>query len=338
MPTGIGGFFPLELPFRKETNSVLALWGVPELPHRLFSNGRSALHFLLRNLQPTTVWLPAYSCISLAEAARDTQARLKFYPLQEEFTPACDFLKLRVKRGDAVVAIDYFGRNPAKPFRELVESLPGIFWIEDRAQAFRPSAGAWGDYVIYSPRKLLGVPDGGILVSRKALPAVDREWSPDTRFIIPSLLRYEDQDQGHNADWYEAHVAYEQGVHLSTQPMSRLSSSILASVDPQPLMKRRQDNYSVLMERLHDVAVISAQDRGFVPLGFPIQVPNRGALASALHREGIFAAHHWPTLASPVSDFPFEHQLCDHLLTLPCDHRYGRKDMVAIAKQVRRLL
>jgi len=332
----IGGFFPLHLPERAKKNSVLALWGVPAHPHLFFGNARSALSCLLQLKKPAILWLPAYSCMALAEAAGGT--RLRFFPLRADLSPDADFLKSRVKPGEAVVAIDYFGRGPGPEFLKLVRSAPDILWIEDRAQAFLPAREPWGDYVLYSPRKLLGVPDGGILVSRwQALPAPEQPGHEDAGFLRAALLRYEDRDEKQNDVWYAAYTEQEENMQVSLRAMSRISRCILAAADPAPLMRKRKANYDALMAELGDIALLPAA-ADFVPFGFPVRVPERAKLASGLHAQGIFAAHHWPELPSPASQFAAEHRLAERLLTLPVDHRYGRREMRRIAAAVRKAL
>ncbi|HXQ46960.1 MAG TPA: hypothetical protein VN806_10110, partial [Caulobacteraceae bacterium] len=53
---------------------------------------------------------------------------------------------------------------------ELVASRPDVLWIEDRAQAMDTGASDWGDVALYSPRKLVGVGDGGLLIGDEPLP------------------------------------------------------------------------------------------------------------------------------------------------------------------------
>lgn len=331
MKKKIGGFFGLELDAAMQTQSLLSLWDIPQKSHWSFSNGRSALYALLQHVKPKTCWLPAYSCTSLAEGAAHTN--LRFFPLNKNLSPDCDYLKTHIAAGDAVQAIDYFGRNPDAEFIAFCKSRADIHWIEDRSQALLPSKTAWGDYVLYSPRKLLGVPDGGIIVGiTKKLPDMQySEGATEADFIRPSLLRYEDKTEAHNAVWYRANVALEASLAVSQTPMSRISHYILNHVDVQSIITKRKANYAALMQALVSVALLPDDGADFVPFGFPIRVKDRQKIAATLHQNNIFAAHHWPELPSSQSDFPNEHFLSQQLITLPCDHRYDEVDMQRIA-------
>jgi len=332
MDKKIGGFFPLGLPLSEIPQNILTLWQIQKYSHLFFANGRSALHHLLKFLSPKTLWLPAYSCAAIVEAAQNTGALLRFFPITEQLLPDSRYLKKNIKPKDAVLAIDYFGRNPNTEFTDFAKEYSDIDWIEDRAQALSPGTAAWADFVIYSPRKLLGVPDGGILVSRKSeLPRSKPPFNLDADFIKPSLLRYEDREETHNNIWHGANTAYEKSLAVIDFTMSRISHDILAATDPKPLITARQDNYRLLMQKLQNLALLTGDDNNFAPLGFPIRVKNRKKVAAFLHAKGIFAAHHWPELPCAPDAFVFEHELAANILTLPCDHRYGKSDMEKIA-------
>lgn len=335
---GIGGFFPLQLPEKKTSGNVLSLWNIPAQSHLFFSNARSALHHLLMLKAPKTLWLPAYSCVALTQGVANL-VPIRFFPLSPSLSPDCAYLRKHVKQGDAILAIDYFGRNPDKEFLRFVAATSQVTFIEDRAQALYPSRATWGDFILYSPRKLLGVADGGILVSLKhALPPLEQPPIDTADFIAPSLLRYEDAGENNSAQWYAAFKANENAMIVSNAPMSRLSHAILAMTDPKPLIKKRRTNYELLMKGLKDITFMPAKNCDFAPFGYPIRVENRKKTAEALHAQGIYAAHHWPELPSDPKEFPAEHRLADQLLTLPVDQRYDSNDMKRIIAVVRNAL
>lgn len=330
----IGGFFALEMPQAEAAHSVLALWQGHYPAAAFLGNSRSAFHWLILQVCPKTIWLPAYCCTALAQAV-PKNVKLAFFPITPQLSPETDYLKKHVRPNDLVLAIDYFGKNPEPDFLSLKESLPGVTWVEDRAQAMHPSEQSWGDFILYSPRKLLGVPDGGLLISTKTpLPPRKQEWKNSIDASVPALMRYEDKEERYNEKWYAASRDYENQMGVSANKMYRLTYDILRATPVAPLMHARKANYAVLHELLDDIALFN-YNNSFVPFGFPIKIPNRAALAKTLHGLGIFAAHHWPELPSSVSEFPEAHALCHHMLTLPVDHRYGIEDMQKIAQCVR---
>ena len=250
----------------------------------------------------------------------------------KHFCRSVDFLSTQVDNGDHVLAVDYFGRPPGADFVALVRARPEIGWVEDRAHALDPGEEPWGTWVLYSPRKLLGVPDGGILVARHGpLPPLSTRMPVDLAFVLPSLERFEDVEECDNQRWYANYVREEAAMNVGPQQMSRLSLHILKGSDAQADSVARRKNYSILNQRLRKWAFFQEAQISFAPLGFPVRVRSAAALASRLSEHGIFAARHWSTLPSEPSTFATEHRLAGELLTLPCDYRYGEIEMHRVA-------
>lgn len=329
-----GGFFPLDLPFTKVEQNFFSLWGINQHNSIFTHTARTCLYHLLATLNKSRIWLPAYLCTELADAVSGV-SDVKFYPITSTLSPDIQFLRQHITAGDFALAVDYFGKNPDVEFINFVKKSPDITWIEDRAQAIYPGTAPWGDYVLYSPRKILGVPDGGILTSNThPLPKVSHPLFDSGTFLEAALLRYEDIEETENATWYAQFCDYENSLTaLKNYPMSRISRAILASTDPTAIMAKRKRNYHYLYERMSDLAVLG--DAGdFVPLGFPIRVKNKRELLDRLHKNRIFASCHWNTLPVDDTEFAFEHQLSRQIITLPCDHRYEEKDLHKVVENL----
>ena len=162
-PPPIGGFLEIELPGTGAARSLRAHWKLPG-PRRAFATARSAFSVLLEALPSGSVFVPAYLCPEMSAVV--PAARRHFYPIDEELSPDVTHLVGRVLPGDVVLAVDYFGRTPSADFLAFVESHPRVWFVEDCAQSFAGPGSAWGDWQLYSPRKLVGVPDGGLLAAR----------------------------------------------------------------------------------------------------------------------------------------------------------------------------
>jgi hypothetical protein len=238
-----------------------------------------------------------------------------------------------LRKGDAVLGVDYFGvRSETLP--ELARRFADAVWIQDRAQALWPDPEPWGDHVLYSPRKVVGAPDGGVLVSRDGpLPAP--EWSPDEDDgrLEPSRMRADDPLGLRNAVWFAAYRAAEAAMTSAPRPMSQVSRRVIDGIDTQAVVGRRRANAETLLAQLGGSALFDA-DRllAGTPLGVPVLTEDAGAAVERMARRRVFCARHWAELPSPASDFPAEHALSRRLLTLPCDHRYDRDDMMRVAE------
>lgn len=114
------------------------------------------------------VWLPDYFCNASTAPLRDGGAELVFYPIGAELEPdwpACEALAA-AHEPDLLVLVHYFG-TPADGARakDFCRAHHCVL-IEDAAHVAAPTGGigSHGDFVFYSPHKLLAVPDGALLL------------------------------------------------------------------------------------------------------------------------------------------------------------------------------
>lgn len=338
----IGGFFEIALPDGIADKSILSAWGVEAGQCTGFINARSALSALLEHLNAQRVLLPAYSCTSLLDACVGYD--VVFYPLTDTLDPDIEFLGQFTKQGDVVLAINYFGRGPSNEFLEFVKQRKDIIFIEDCAQSLSTGIAPWGDWRLFSPRKLVGVADGGFVVptDRNAKNmtvdfmsdvAVSSRWAA-------SFLRLEDKEGAFNSLWHSSNQKYEQSMKVEDKKISYLSSYLLSKLDIESIILKRKNNYRTLSASLSSWAFLKNDNADYAPFGYPIRVPEnqRDRLVEALIKDNIFPAVHWRDLPSPISDFKFEHQLSKELMTLPCDQRYGIKDMAYISASVQKFM
>jgi hypothetical protein len=202
----VGGFFGLHEPEScAEEQSILARWTTGRR-FAAFVSARSALDSLIEMTVPKKIWLPAYICEGLiADSWRD---RARFYPLVG-LEPHVVSLDHAAAACDMVLAIDFFGFPPQDEFFRFVRRRTDLLFVENRAQALDPGTEPWGDCTLYSPRKLVGVADGGILVAERPGRTVPQPSErPDSVALWTApLLRYEDITEEYNQTWHEAHQA-----------------------------------------------------------------------------------------------------------------------------------
>ena len=200
------------------------------------------------------------------------------------------------------------------------------------SHALDPGTAPWGDWILYSPRKLVGVPDGGILIAhRKALPDAKTLPIADFSFVLPALERFEDRDEAHNDRWYQHYCEQERSMSVGAQAMSRLSLDLLRAWDLASDGETRRRNYRTLHSRLRQWSFLPDDHVPFVPLGFPIRIGSAEALSRRLAQSRVVAARLWKARPSDPSRVANEHRLASELLTLPCDYRYGESDMHRVA-------
>lgn len=334
----IGGFLPLRLLDDEVAGSLYSSWCSAGSDVWCFHNARSALNALWTALAPPTIWLPAYVCEEVARSV-PSNCVLRYFPLDGQLRPSVAFLNEHVRAGEHVLAVDYFGRPQDAKFFTLVNSRPDVGWVQDCAQAIGGFSQSWGDWLVYSPRKVVGVPDGGILVShRDRLPPASTFPLTDISFALPLIERSEDRDERNNSKWYANYLEVEERFEVGRLKMSELSLSIIKRTTFQTDSEVRRRNYETLREHLSPWAFFGERSVDFVPLGFPVISRDAGKASASLAAQGIFAPRHWTTLPSDRESFALEHNLGMALLTLPCDYRYDTSDMKRVARAAREVL
>ena len=335
-PAAIGSVMPLLEPAGATerpagSTSLLSFWRGERKHVGAYGCARAALSALLALRGAARVWLPAYACAALAEAAAGLE--LCWVGVDAGLDMDVRRLDRDLASGDVVVGIDYFGRPPRAGFLELVASRPDVLWIEDRAQAMDTGASDWGDVALYSPRKLVGVGDGGLLIGDEPLPPPFGRASPSP---VAQMRRALDP-RGRRPDrWFPAFQDQEGRFGADCGVMSPATRRVLGEVAASPLIAARQANARALAAALPDLALWPPETFDFAPMAFPIRVADRDVVAAALAQEAIYCPVHWSTLPSDPDLFLTAHQLAGEMLSLPCDHRYGEADMARIVEALRR--
>ena len=121
------------------------------------------------------VWLPSYFCNESTAPIRSLGIRLLFYPILPSGKPdltVCNKM-LAESSPDIIVYVHYFGEPLFSEGLYDLACNSGSWLVEDAAHCLKPGQGIGnrGDFVLYSPHKLLPIPDGGLLVMRDDGPS-----------------------------------------------------------------------------------------------------------------------------------------------------------------------
>lgn len=327
----IGGVMPAVADGPPIPDSLWRAWGAGGRAAAGFANARSALAALIAERGPTRVWLPAYACPALAAATAAAAVETRFYAMDAALEPDAAGLARQLRAGDAVVVIDHFGRPPGAAWRALAADFPDLLWIEDRAQALDTAAPPFGEVRLFSPRKLIGVGDGGILVAESPLPA-PRSAAPLA--WAPEAARALDPDGDAPEGWYGLFRRREAAQAVGGRAASDRTLAALAATAAPPLAEARRANWRVLAEALGAYALWPIASPAFAPLAFPILVEDAAQTVERLAARRIWAPRHWSDPPSPATEFPAAHWLAAHCVSLPLDQRYGAADMGRIVGAV----
>jgi dTDP-4-amino-4,6-dideoxygalactose transaminase len=308
----------------------------------LLINARSGIFLLLELLSPRNIWVPSYLCSAILEAIDDRTTRIRFYEVDYNLALApLDWLE-DVDPGDVVILIDYFGFPQNR--RDIARIKERGAWVlEDACQALLSGGvGDLSDFVLFSPRKFLGVPDGGILISNVECSLHDIDLnSPPSKWWLNALraanLRSKFDAHGGSRRWFKLFKEVEAECPVGRYAMSEISKTILTSgFDWSAMVQQRVRNYEVLAAKLSRVAVFPNLFSNVVPLGFPIRVKNRTQVRQTLFDHEIYPPIHWPIEGLVPEKFRHSHHLASEIITLPCDQRYNSEDMERMAQLVLR--
>lgn len=340
-PSIIGGMFGLEIEIRGDSASAVAQPQILAGPHLRLITARSALTLLARTLRPANVWLPSYLCGVVLDAFADSGSRIHFYSVCGNLQILDHGWVANVQAGDMVIFIDYFGFNMWDLCGKQAKER-GAWLVEDACQAMlNPRFGEYADYVIASPRKFVGVPDGGILFAQngaalpsKDLPAPPAEWWLNA--LKASQLRAEFDRHGGDRQWFELFRATDPNGPTEPSRMSELSSLLLDhAIDYAVIAESRRRNFSEFAAALPEFALFPELSGDVVPLGFPVRVLNRDHVRVGLFDCEIYPPVHWPIQNIVPDEFQGSHRLAQQIMTLPCDQRFTFEDIRRIAQTFR---
>jgi hypothetical protein len=329
----IGGMFGLEC-FPRESGKAVPFLTGREL---FLVNARSGIRLLIEQIRPRQVWLPSYLCFVICDAVDPNITIPRFYEIDYNLKVTSDEWIEDIAKGDLVIFIDYFGFSYDRQLSARVKEK-SAWIIEDAVQAMLSSyVGRGADFVLFSMRKWVGVPDGAILrIPENFSPAdITLESVPETwwlKAIDAVSLRREFDDGVATRRWYELYKEIESAGTTIPYAMSQLSRAVIEhSVDYSMVAKKRIENYILLLQRLKDYALFPHIENEVVPLGFPVRVSNRDKVRQALFEQEIYPPVHWFIEGVVPAQYKGSHKLANEIMTLPCDQRYGQEDMERMA-------
>jgi dTDP-4-amino-4,6-dideoxygalactose transaminase len=268
--------------------------------------------------------------------------RVRFYPVDERLEIADEAWLAEVQAGEMVVFIDYFGFNQWSACGAEVRERGG--WVvEDASQALLNARFCeYAHYVVFSPRKFVGVPDGGILLAQRdaklpevSFPSPPSQWWLDA--ARASILRAEFDRHGGERTWFQFFQKTDLLGPLEPCRMSDLAFLILKNcINWQVVAQARRRNYQFLASELEDIAILPHLSDGVAPLGFSVRLKDRDRVRGGLFAAQIYPPVHWPIAGVVPPEFDASHRLAAEIMTIPCDQRYDIPDMKRVVNELRR--
>jgi perosamine synthetase len=298
------------------------------------------------------VAMPAYHCGSEVEAARLAGLDVAFYRVSADLVVDDDDLARVAAMCDVTYLISCFG-FPTAP------APPGVVVIEDVAHGLfsadgeRP-LGAGAAAAVFCPRKSLGTPDGGALLTAQSAADISsgRErppWrrvarslaslatgrgaisdvGPVRRAAMATMHRASKGDAAARRGELTETVIGEWDLEVAdmetaARAPSRVTAWVAPRVDSTAVRDRRRANYDALITDLAPLCPppFRRLPPGVCPLYVPVLSADRAGTIAALLERGVRALEVWP-VPHPLLDrsqFPELEGARAQLLALPVHH------------------
>ena len=308
MSKAIGGYFELELPDR---GRFLHDDGV------LLNSGRNALEYVLRALPEVKhIWLPYYTCDVVLEPVKKLKVPFTFYHINDKLEIESP---IELKTGEYLLYTNYFGIKDI--YVEYLAGEYGAHLIVDNAQAWYAEP-IPGISTIYSPRKFVGIPDGGIAYCPYEIDVMQFEQDYSYERFSHLLKRI---DLGPTEGYQDFKKNSKVLAYNPIRRMSLLTERLLRSIDFEDIKNRRNANFVYLSSCLGDQNHFHISDSFACPMVYPF-FSDDDRLRDRLISNQVFVATYWSNV-SEWTKGEIESKLVNNLLPIPCDHRYGKQEI-----------
>jgi hypothetical protein len=279
--------------------------------------------------------MPAYICDSIFKSAVDAGVDVETYDLDDQLFPKN--LPRELPEQHAVIYVNYFGLCQQHITR-LLEEIPKNSLIVDNSHAlFAEHTDALA--TVYSPRKFVGLPDGGLLRASSELKITpprneDKGSLARMNYLLTRMA-------------YSARAGYEgfdraRKSLMDTTPlaMSKLTQRLMKSIQWDQVIERRRINYTTMsrmMDPFNDIQwPLEEKD---VPLCYPLSLRGTDTIKikKQLSEKNVFTATYWPDALPRIRTNSIEWTLVNETLYLPIDQRLDRTQVEKVGRLVLRL-
>lgn len=286
--------------------------------------GRSAIQYILSNIEFNNLWLPVYNCPLVADRIKTVfRINIKFYNINEEFFPLIE--PKNIERDDVILWVNYFGVMPLHLINKIaqIKNKYNVNIIIDNIPAYF-SEPLMDVFNIYSCRKFIGVPNGAHIISNKLCKKELQSYDTAKNYLY--LLKAKESGSSYA---YQDYLSCEKNFSISKTAygMPKLTDSILRSVDYDKIKNIRKTNFLYLHKYLKNINLLNNVDfNSDTPSVYPLLIVNKN-LRKQLLSNNVFVSMFWKhVLSNPLAN-SFEKVLAEYLIPLPIDQRYSICDM-----------
>ena len=317
-----------------------------------------------RNKKEGKIWLPDYFCNEPLAPLRNSKISLYFYPIKGDILPDWDKIERALKEygpPDVFLLVHYFGfPNSVEKAKEFCENC-GAELFEDAAHLLLPIEGMGQNMVLFSPRKLLPIPEGGILVIPERFHGYQkRENHVDEAEIVFKWLAHRLTQRMllfFHIPWHRIRkfsTSKKNGTRYNNEIKklnifpNAFTLKILSSIEKglDLIVEKRRKNYLQLCQAIDRIKgarpLFPSLPDQVCPYMFPLVITEgKNAIKRQLLYQGIPASS-WPDLPGEILEKKDTHEtaiwLKDHILLLPIHQNLSIKQMERMSSLLREIL
>jgi hypothetical protein len=293
--------------------------GMPHENALALNCGRNCLDYLIRARGIKSIWLPGLLCGSVAGVCRRHHVEIHRYHIREDYL----FGAIPVREGDWLYVADLCGQIPRAAIKGIVAKYKNVIFDEAQAYFAPPVEGA---DTLYTCRKFFGVPDGAFLhTGSRCTDEIPRD---------ESIARMQALLEGKHGSGYGN--AAESDELFNSEPlkwMSTFTMDLLRSIDYEAVKAQRTANFAALSLSLGPVNKLKPR-RSEGAFAYPLWLEQGDAVRRMLAAKKIYIPLFWPNVLTDSDVTPLERDLALNVLPVPCDQRYGPREMKVFAQQI----
>jgi hypothetical protein len=309
----------------------------------------------------SNIWLPAYICDTVVIILREYSVNCKYYKVTADLKPDFDALeKEDICPGDFFLLVHYFGFSISQ--KETIDFCmrKKLYLIEDCAHSIvknigKSKIGTQGDAGIFGLRKVLPIPNGGILFLKEGkfvLPKTLFSYPSEYRGILKMILQWFFQKIG--ISWSAKHNFVNKNNYPTMsknyyffncrESISKWSEKIITATNLTKVENLRRENFQFLHDNLSDIESIkipsslTLDNQEIVPWIFFFYHAESERIINMLIENGITAST-FPTLPSDVfnnPDWASENAMYRSGITLPIHQDVTKIKMQKIVNLIKK--
>ncbi|TVU61485.1 hypothetical protein FQP88_14315 [Vibrio atlanticus] len=289
-----------------------------------FQSARAALYAYCDIEKLKKIYLPNYICDSILPALYFLGISVEFYSIDKNLLPN----KLpEIERDELskIVIVNYFGLLNEE-IRTITSLRPEDF-IVDNSQALFCNH-LKGTTSIYSPRKFLGIPDGGFLITSSDIN-MELEEFDSSHFVSHLLLR----SAGCVSKGYLEFLKAEESLEcFLPKKLSSISEYLIKCSDINRVKEKRRENFVIINDFFKEINEIQLPLNNCIPLCYPLTLSfDVSVLCNDLINSGVFLPRYW----SSQNNGNVGETMYGKTLFIPIDERLSVTDIELLAKLIK---